>query len=253
MSAELFGSEGYPAFGPPEVPPPFEVPDLPFEVVDVGVDVPAHLDVLPDGREVVVEGDVERWAADNHRQGENSLGFEGTCGLVSCEDILRQYGLECSEDDIVRFAVDHRLCSVTDDPLSSGGTSPETQAEILSDLGVPAHVEHHGSFEDLASAVEEGRSAIIEVNAGVLWDDANYFDNGQYNHAVVVTGVARDPFTGQIEGFFINDSGNGNSGVFVDAATMHAGWTLTGGEYVVTDALHGLTADTTANNPIQVG
>jgi hypothetical protein len=220
---------------------PDVVPTHPdFNEIPINEDVPHHLDVLPDGRETLVIGDPERCKDFNHPQGDNTLGYQGTCGLVSCEDVLRHFGVEVTEDDVVRYAHDQGLCAVSDELSQCGGTTELGQAQILTDMGVPAHPELSSSLEELASHVENGQGTIIEVNAGVLWNDANYFDTGQANHAIVVTGVARDPQTGDIQGFYVNDSGRGlpeDSGRFLETATMQSAWLDTGGSGVVTDAV----------------
>lgn len=200
-------------------------------------DVPASLDVLPDGRETVVIGDVDALADNTHPQGDNAAGFEGTCGLVSCEDVLNQFGVDVTENEIVDHAVRNGECYVSDDPAKAGGTNEGTQAQILNDYGLPAHVERGQSLEDLAADVERGSGVIVEANAGHLWNDVNAYEAGQSNHAVVVTGVARDPETGELQGFFINDSGAGSAAQFVDAATMQAAYVETGGTAVVTDVV----------------
>lgn len=212
-------------------------PELPLHLRDGGVDVPQHLDVLPDGRSTLISGEVDDRARDTHPQGDNPFGFQGTCGLVSCECVLRYFGLNVSETDIVTHAMLNEQCHVGSDPASCGGTTAADQARILTDYGVPAHVETAGSLEDLAADIEQGRGVIIEANAGVLWDDIGHYEQGQANHAVVPTGVARDPETGRIQGFFINDSGTGQGGRFVDAATMEAAWLDAGGVCVVTDVV----------------
>ena len=109
------------------------------------------------------------------------------------------------------------------------------QVRILADHGVPAHMEIGRSLEDLAAGVEQARGVIVGLNAGVLWNDADSYEFGAANHAVVVTGVARDPAYGRIQGFFINDSGSGAAGRFVDAATMSEAWLDAGGGCVMTD------------------
>lgn len=220
----------------PEVP----VVDADFSDIPVNPDVPRQLDTLPDGREVVVIGDPEGCKDFNHPQGDNNLGFQGTCGLVSCEDVLRQFGVEVTEDEIVQFAAENGLCSVSDNPAQCGGTSELTQAIILTEMGVPAHTEVCGSLEDLAAHIENGQGSIVEVNAGVLWNEPSAYGGGMANHAIVVTGVARDPETGEVAGFFINDSGRGleeDSGRFIDSATMQEAWLAAGGTGVVTDVV----------------
>ena len=212
---------------------PADVPQL----NDFGKDleVPSHVDVLPDGRDTVVIGDPEGDKEFTHLQGDNWLGFQGTCGLCSCENVLRSFGLDVSETDMVIYAVQRGLCGYDDpDPAHNGGTTTEWQADILTRHGVPASAFYGGTLEDLAGNIELGRGVIIEVNAGVLWDNANYDSGSNANHAITVTGVARDPMTGEIQGFFINDSGTGKADQFVDASVMHEAWEEAGGEHVVT-------------------
>jgi hypothetical protein len=204
-------------------------------------DVPTHLEQLPDGREALVSGDPERCKQFNHHQGDNSLNYPSDCGLVSCEDILQQFGVEVSEDDVVRHASDNWECSTQGDPKFLGETTIEQQRQVLADYGVFAQVETVESLENLASFVEHGHGVIAEVNAGVLWDDPQSYSTGLQNHAIVITGDARDPETGKLLGFYINDSGRGDSGRFVDVDTMKLAWNApTGSEpgyCVVTDAV----------------
>jgi hypothetical protein len=208
------------------------------QVPDEGFDVPASLHTLPDGQPTVVIGDVPGYADFNHYQGDNPYGFKYDCGLCSCGDILNQFGVHVSEADVVDHAVRNHECSIAADPEHSGRSSPEEQAEILRDYGVSAHIEQGQSLQDLATNIEQGHGVIIGVNAGYLWNDAQALENGQSNHAVVVTGVARDPNTSEIQGFYVNDSGDGQAAKFIDANTMINAWVNTGGTTVVTDVVH---------------
>jgi hypothetical protein len=226
MSLNLFPND----FGREMTP----APDVPaFE------ELPHHLELLPDGREALVIGYVERFKDFNHPQGDNRLGFQGTCGIVSCEDVLRQFGVEVTESQLVEYAVQRDLCTTDGSPSECGGTTILDQARILDDWGVPATPEQSGSLEGLASQVEEGRGVIAEVNAGVLWDQAESYGDGSWNHAIVITGVARDAQTGEVLGFFINDSGKPESGRFIDAPTMQQAFIEAGGWSVATVQPHG--------------
>ena len=216
------------------------IPEVPAEVRDAKdfdalAEVPSHLDVLPDGRETIVIGDPEGDKAFTHQQGDNWLGYLGTCGLCSCENILRSFGLDVTETDMVVFAAQRGLCNTDDpDPRNCGGATPFALADILTRHGIAADTLLNGSLEDLAGNIEQGRGVIIGVNAGVLWNDANSDSGGPANHAITVTGVARDPMSGEIQGYFINDSGTGKAGQFVDAAVMREAWEEAGGVQVVT-------------------
>lgn len=218
---------------PKELPPDLEA--------ELYVDVPHHRDTLPDGHAALILGDPEGCKQFNHEQGDNPFGFRGTCGLVACEDVLRQFGVAVTEADVVRYAVQHGLCEVSSNPETAGGVSLEGIARILSDCGVSAHVESFvPTLLDLASQIERGKSVIVSLNAGILWDDSASYDTGMANHAVVVTGVARDPRDLRILGFYINDSGSNpaHSARFVDTITMDAALLQSGGGCVVTEGSH---------------
>lgn len=207
--------------------------DLPVLPPDVSVDVPYHLDVLPDGRDTIIIGDVETLKDYCHEQGKNPDGFRGTCGLCSCEGILRRHGLEVTEAEMVEYARENGLCTVKDNPDDSGGTTVFELARILSDYGLPAQGGSGGSLEGLAAALQQDRGAIVGLNPALLWGDARYLNQG---HAVTPIAVARDPKTWEIQGFYVNDTGKGQAGMFVDAAIMELGWVqMMGGQWVVTD------------------
>lgn len=208
---------------------------------DAAYEVPRHLERLPNGDAVLVIGDPEHARDFNHPQGDNPFGFKGTCGLVSCEDILRQFDVAVSEADVVRHAIENGLCNTRgDNPGELGGTTISDQAQILTDLGVPASPERLDSLEDLANRIENGQGAIIEVDAGLLWNEPSAFGYGSPNHAIVVTGIGRDPETGEIVGVYINDSGRGwpeDSGRFLTTDEIDAAWLQPGGLCVTTDVV----------------
>jgi len=198
-------------------------------------DVPVLLDHLPDGRETLVIGDVAGQAEGHHLQGENLRHYGGTCGICSCEGVLRRFGIEVTEAELVEHAAARGECHVGEDLAESGGTTVGDQIRILADHGVPASFERAESLEDLAQFVEHGHGVIIAANAGVLWDDSTFYGDGGPNHAVVATGIARDPGTGEIQGIYVNDSGTGQAARFVEADDVAWGWLDAGGGCVVTD------------------
>jgi hypothetical protein len=208
--------------------------DLPRLPPDTSIDVPYHTDVLPDGRDSVIIGDVETLKDYCHQQGDNPLGFQQTCGLCACAGVLRQFGIEKSEADVVPHAKDYGLCTVIEgSPEKSGGTTILELARILSDFGLPAHGAARGSLEGLAASLQQGRGVIVGLNAGVFWDDSRYLNQG---HALTPIAVARDPETWEIQGFYVNDTGKGECARFVDAAIMDDAWVQSaGGQWVVTD------------------
>jgi hypothetical protein len=210
--------------------------DLPGLPPDVSVDVPYHPDVLPDGRETVVIGDVQTFSEHCHLQGDNPLHFRQTCGLASCEGVLRQFRNEVTEAEIVEYAQKNKLCQeIPGDPEMSGGTTSEQQAQILSDYRVPAHWGIHGSVEGLAAWLHEGRGVIVSLDAGVFYNNYAYRGRG---HAVTPIAAAHDPKTWEIQGFYVNDTGTGESRKFVDVIALKEAWAGRGGRCVVTDRVH---------------
>lgn len=194
------------------------------------------------GHEYTVSGDPEGCLRYNHQQGDNDLGFKGTCGLCSVQDVADQFGLNLTENDVVHYASDHHLCSTEGPPEDCGGTDIYTQAQILSDMHIMAQPFQHMTVEELAGEIEAGHKIILETNAGELFQgilpdsvcaQAVGPDPHAFNHAVVVTGVVRDPQTGAVVGVFINDTGANLGAQFIDAAHLEQAWVGTGGQGVV--------------------
>jgi hypothetical protein len=146
------------------------------------IGVPVEYGPLPDGRPGLIIGAVRAAIAFNHVQGENAVHFRGDCGVVCCVDVLDQFGVYSSEDDVVRHAVARgELHFDMGRPDESGWTYPGEQARILCDYGVPAHAEQASSIEWLAEVVQRGHGAIIGVNGGVLWNNPRNLGTGEAN------------------------------------------------------------------------
>jgi hypothetical protein len=201
-----------------------------------GIRVPVEFGRLPDGHPGVIIGAVRACMAFNHAQGENFEHFRADCGVVCCVDVLDQFGLYHSEAEVVRHALARgELHIEVGRPDESGWTYPGEQAQILCDYGVPAHPDRARSIEWLAGAVQLGHGVIIGVNGGVLWSNPRNLGTGEANHAITVTGIARDVYAGALLGFFINDSGTGISAQFLSCHLMVTAFLRTGGYCVITD------------------
>lgn len=130
-------------------------------------------------------------------------GFSGTCGLCSCENILRLAGVNVSEHDIVQYAAKNGLCVTGRAEDENGGTNYESRKIILEAFGVASSLLPQ-NLSTIADAITSGKGVIISVDAGLLWNDVRYI-NGL--HAVTVTSVDFDS-EGNIESFHICDSGS---------------------------------------------
>ena len=184
----------------------------------------------------MIIGAVRACIAFNHVQGANFERFRADCGVVCCVDVLDQFGIYQSEAEVVRHALARgELHIQAGRPDESGWTYPVEQAKILCDYGVPAHADQARSIDWLAGAVQLGHGVIIGINAGVLWCNPRNLGTGAANHAVTVTGIARDVPDGALLGFFVNDSGTGQSAQFVSFHLMTTAFLRTGGYCVITD------------------
>ena len=148
------------------------------------------------------------------RGGEGIEGFEGTCGLVSVENVLRMAGVNIDEAKIVEYASTHKpfryngermLCTTGSTPENNGGTYSTDLQVILRHFGIESTIEN-AEIEKMARFVEEGRGVIVSVDANMLWYQC--YGSIQNLHCVTVTSVQRDRTTGEITGIYICDSGD---------------------------------------------
>ena len=163
----------------------------------------------PDGN-MVFNTPVETGGKLDSCQGKVS-GFLGTCGLVSCVNVLRLAGYPATESEVVGYASTTsagfgrgKLCTTNSFPEDNGGTSAKTRQQILQHFGIKSEL-REASVENIADAVSDGRGVIISVYAGMLY---NGWSNHRDLHAITVTSVKKDR-SGNVLGFYVCDSGTG--------------------------------------------
>ncbi len=173
-----------------------------------------YLNGLEEYGDVLVSGNPFERASDlDYNQGDNSFGAAGCCGLVSSANFLNLCGIEATEEEIVGFALENDLCNNGwfISPEDTGGTNDMQIEAVIESRGVPVttyEIGEGGSVEDIADAVDSGRAVTIGINAGYLWNDANFIGDGSANHQITVTGAVRDN-DGSVLGLVICDSGRG--------------------------------------------
>jgi len=144
------------------------------------------------------------------QQGE-VRGFQGTCGLVACANLLRLAGVNVAERDLVTYASATRrqdgsayLCRVDLlHPRGSGGTTQWDREEILTHFGMSSEF-RPATVDNIRQAVTEGRGVIASVHAQQLYDGVASRENDL--HAVAVTSVVEGD--GQVVGVYLCDSNN---------------------------------------------
>lgn len=176
---------------------------------------------------------------DGH-QGDNLYKVKGNSGIVAVLNVIRMAGMKCSENQIVKRAIDMDCCthSYYNEAYMNGKTDRGERCKLLESYGIDCNMTELiyednlvGYLNSIANYVEEGRGVIMDMNSGLLhdYDNVAYRDYAVYyvpNLSVAVTGTARNPETGFLEGLFICDSSNGNKSMFVSLdelilANMH--------------------------------
>ena len=136
-------------------------------------------------------------------QGKNP-NHRGTCGIVSCVNILRLAGrIETTELEVLSHAIDHHLCGNRPIAEQSGGTTLKQRQKILRAFGLETE-QIPPSIDKIAECVSAGKGVIISVYANRLW---KLSCSSNLPHAVVVTSVIKDT-SGKVKGFYICDSGH---------------------------------------------
>lgn len=179
------------------------------------------------------------------RGGEGVEGFEGTCGLVSVENILRMAGVNITEEKVVNYARTHKIigfkgirpmCTIDSSPENNGGTYAKDRQAVLRHFGIESDIEY-GSVEKIAEYVEQGRGVIAIVDANMLW----YQSHGSVPafHAITITSIQRDAHTNEITGVYVCDSGDRgeSSARLVPVEVMRFALAPTGAEMNITKTI----------------
>lgn len=118
--------------------------------------------------------------------------FLGTCGCVSCVNVLRLAGIDVSEEELVTYAATHEneqgeaLCSYgSSDYAANGGTTVMDRKNILEAYGVKSKLVPP-TIDNIFDEVSNGKGVIASVHASFLY-------NGEISnndrHAVTITSV----------------------------------------------------------------
>ncbi len=174
-----------------------------------------------------------------YTQGNNELGYEGTCGPTSVANSLdRVMGTnKFTENDMVKTAADNKLCYTTGLPENCGGTSTRNIIDLVDKVTTPednitTEVYEYGnalSVDELADKLKDSNTvAMVGVDSSTLWDtrgdvtSSSLFsgvDSDYSDHWIMVDKPVYGD-DGKLEGFSIVDSGGGES--FVDRDKFEA-------------------------------
>lgn len=170
---------------------------------------------LVDGVAVKVYGQPKANELD-YAQGNAVANYQGTCALTAIANLVTQSGRQTSEADVINMAISRGWCNTnpTIDASERGSTSYVAQQRLLDAYGVPNSFLSGYNGQAMANLVQSGRSVLLAVNAGKLWNGAptTNYDFGVVDHVITVTGVVRNAQTNALMGFYIADSGRGKVG-----------------------------------------
>lgn len=165
-----------------------------------------------DGVAVKVYGQPKANELD-YAQGNAVANYQGTCALTAIANLVTQSGKKTSEADVINLAISKGWCNTnpTIDASERGSTSYVTQQKLLDNYGIPNSFLSGYNEQAMANLIQSGRSVLLAVNAGKLWNGAptTNYDFGVVDHVVTVTGVVRNATTNALMGFYIADSGRG--------------------------------------------
>nr|WP_231395160.1 MULTISPECIES: calcium-binding protein [unclassified Herbaspirillum] len=148
----------------------------------------------------------------DYSQGDEVPGYKGTCSETSVANVCIMADQSVTEGDVVRKAIANGWCNTSSPDEGTRGSSNQTsQVAMLQSFGLRAENRNGFDIQRMAELVKDGRGVMLSVNAGKLWGVPEYIEGGQINHKVTVTGVACDASTGEVAGFYIADSGRGQS------------------------------------------
>lgn len=145
----------------------------------------------------------------DYYQGDAIANFRGTCALTSISNLLTQIDRPTSEAEVVQLAIDNNWAvnSVGLPDYLLGGSNYIGQRAILDHYGIRNDLLAGYNEAGIANLIRSGRGVMLGVNAGKLWNDAGYVEDGGVNHVVTITGVAYGESDNTLMGFYIADSG----------------------------------------------
>ena len=134
--------------------------------------------------------------------------YPDTCAIRSQEIILRDFGINMTQDQLIQEANDHGWYS------PGGGTSADDVGKLLELHGVGVTRYDHANVYNLVSDLSAGKRIIVGVDAGELWQPGmgeelrDLVVGESANHALIVAGVdTTDPNNVKV---ILTDPGTGH-------------------------------------------
>lgn len=134
--------------------------------------------------------------------------YADTCAIKSQQLILNDFGIPCTEDDLVQYSTEHGW-------YNGNGTRMEDVGNLLEDAGIPCSRQCDANVFNLVKELSQGHKVIVGVDSNELWGNRfeewlkDFFLGETPDHALLVTGIdttapnnvkviVTDPGTGEV-------------------------------------------------------
>lgn len=136
-----------------------------------------------------------------------------TCAIKSQQLIMEDFGIACSEEELVQIAMERGWYN--------GGTAPEDVGNLLEWANIPCSRHTDANVFNLVSELAQGHKVIVGLDSDELWKDDSPFEklrnwfhdcfgDEQGDHALIVAGIdTSDPNNVQV---IVRDPGTGDDG-----------------------------------------
>lgn len=135
--------------------------------------------------------------------------YADTCAIKAQQLILNDFGITCTEDDLVKYSAEQGW-------YNGNGTSMEDVGHLLEDAGIQCTKQCDANVFNLISELSQGHKVIVGVDSGELWGNRfiewlkDFFLGVTPDHALLVTGIdTSDPNNIKV---IVTDPGTGEAG-----------------------------------------
>lgn len=135
-------------------------------------------------------------------------GVEPTCAIRSQEIILRDFGIQISQEDLKQFAA-HK-------GWYDEGTPEDAIGNLLETCKVSTHTAHCDSVYDIINELKDGHRVIVTLDSHEIWAEPGSFEYEFYknivnpDHALIVSSINIDPDNPENSKVVLTDPGSGS-------------------------------------------
>lgn len=140
--------------------------------------------------------------------------YPDTCAIKAQQLILKDYGINLTEDQLRKEAIE-KGWYVQASLYHSGGTPMHNVGKLMEEHGIRVHQNYGGNVFSLVNELAQGHEVIVDVDAHALWAPGiteklrDVFIGRTPNHALIVAGIntaderdvkviLKDPGTGDV-------------------------------------------------------